>query len=148
MPTIFLALGSNQGDRLSNLQFAVEELQGRGVKIEAKSKIYRSASVESGGEGEFFNAVVRVRTELDSRQLLAACLEIEALAGREQPASEGAKRVGSRALDIDILLFGDEQSNSPALQLPHPRALSRPFVLMPLLDVLDCKGVVAEMFSW
>ena len=148
MTTVFLSLGSNQGDRLQNLLFAAIQLQHAGVQIEAKSKIYRSASVESGGEGEFLNAVLRGRTELSSRQLLAVCQDIELRAGREKPGFEGAKRSGSRALDLDILIFGDEISNLPALQLPHPRALGRPFVLLPLLDVLDLGDVAETSLKW
>jgi len=149
MPTqIFLALGSNQGERLFHLSKAVEELGARGVCVEAKSRIYCSPSVDTGGEGEFLNAVVRGRTELSARALLEVCLEVEALAGRQKPAFEGAKREGSRALDVDILMFGDEISDAPALQLPHPRALRRPFVLLPLLDVLDLGGVAPSELEW
>ncbi len=148
MTLVFLALGSNEGDRLEHLRFALWELAARGVTVEARSRIYRSASVESGGEGEFLNAVVRGRTALSALQLLEVCQEVEALAGRDKPIVEGAKRVGTRALDIDILLFGDTLSDSPALQLPHPRALGRPFVLLPLLDVLDTAGVSATEMEW
>lgn len=148
MNTIFLALGSNEGDRLNHLRFAVEELGNRGVFIEAKSKIYRSPSVESGGEGEFLNAVLRARTDFSAMESLKVCQEIESLAGREKPAFEGAKREGSRALDIDILSFGDEVSNSPALQLPHPRAVRRAFVLKPLLDVLESASVAESGLDW
>ena len=148
MQTVFLALGSNQGDRLAHFRFALEELAHRGVSIEVKSKIYASQSVESGGEGEFLNAVVRARTELDARQLLSVCLEIESLVGREKPAFEGAKRSGRRALDIDILMCADEFSNTPELQLPHPRALNRPFVLKPLLDVLESDAVAESGLNW
>jgi 2-amino-4-hydroxy-6-hydroxymethyldihydropteridine diphosphokinase len=148
MTVVFLALGSNQGDRLANLRFAVEELSGHGVTIQAKSKIYRSDSVGSGGEGEFLNAVVRGSTPLSSLELLALCQKTEELAGRAMPAFEGAKREGERALDIDILVFGEENLNTPVLQLPHPRALERPFVLLPLLDVLDSRGVIATELGW
>jgi len=149
MPTlVFLALGSNKGDRLENLRYASEELARCGVEIERKSKIYESQSVGSGGEGDFLNAVMRGRTSLPALELLAACQEIEKRAGRDLPAFEGAKRAGSRALDIDILLFGDECCVTPALQLPHPRALERPFVLRPLLDVLDLGRVIATDLEW
>jgi len=145
---VFLALGSNKGDRLEHLRYAVVELARCGVEVEARSKIYESQSVESGGEGDFLNAVLRGRTSLSALELLATCQEIEKRAGRDKPAFEGAKRVGSRALDIDILLFGDESWDTPALQLPHPRALERPFVLRPLLDVLDSGRVFATELEW
>lgn len=145
---VFLALGSNEGDRLEHLRFARAELARCGVRIEAKSKIYQSQSVGSGGEGDFLNAVLRGRTSLPALELLAACQEIERRAGRELPAFEGAKRAGTRALDIDILLFEGEVCATPALQLPHPRALERSFVLRPLLDVLDSGGVLATDLGW
>ncbi len=148
MTLVFLALGSNLGDCLAHLRLAALELERRGVTIQARSKIYRSASVGSGGEGEFLNAVVRGTTTLSALEVLGICQSLEELAGRTKPAFEGAKREGERALDIDILLFGEEVSNSAALQLPHPRALERPFVLLPLLDVLDASGVVATELPW
>lgn len=148
MTLVFLALGSNLGDRLANLQFAVQELEGRGVNVDAKSKIYRSESVGSGGEGEFLNAVLRGQTALSPLELLGVCQMVEELAGRAKPTHEGAKREGQRALDIDILLFGDQVSDTPILQLPHPRALERPFVLLPLLDVLDSLGVSQANLEW
>jgi len=145
---VFLALGSNKGNRLEHLRYAVVELARCGVEVEARSKIYESQSVGSGGEGDFLNAVLRGRTSLSALELLATCQEIEKRAGRDKPAFEGAKRVGSRALDIDILLFEGEVSDTPALQLPHPRALERPFVLRPLLDVLDSGRVFATELEW
>lgn len=148
MQTVFLALGSNEGDRLDHFRFAVEELARCGVATEAKSKIYASQSVGSGGEGDFLNAVLRARTELSAQQLLEVCLQIESLAGRRLPEGEGAKREGSRALDVDILLFGDEEWNTPSLQVPHPRALTRAFVLRPLLDVLPGGWVAESDLDW
>ena len=148
MQIVFLALGSNEGDRLSHLRLAAKELGARGVEIEAKSRIYRSDSVGSGGKGEFLNAVLRGRTSLSPTTLLHVCQEVEQLAGRALPAFAGAKRGGERALDVDILLVGDEVSASSELQLPHPRALLRPFVLAPLLELLDGGGVAPSGLEW
>ncbi len=136
MKTVYLALGSNLGDRLHNLRFALEKLEQSGVVIEAKSKIYAAQSVEGGGEGDFFNAAIRARTSLSALQLREVCENIEAEAGRAAPA-RGQHRSGARCLDIDILLFGDETFATPELEIPHPRALRRNFVLLPLLDVLQ-----------
>ncbi len=145
--TVYLALGSNLGDRLANLRFALEKLAQNGVEIEAKSKIYSSQSVESGGEGDFLNAALRARTALMAPELLEVCLRIEAEVGRQTPLP-GAHRSGARALDLDILRFGDEIHASPKLEIPHPRALSRPFVLRPLLDVLEGGWVEATELEW
>lgn len=135
MTTVYLALGSNRGNRLKNLRFALEKLAQNGVVIEAKSTIYQAQSVETGGEGDFYNAALRARTELSAPQLLEICTSIEKEAGRET-APSGVHRSGARALDIDILLFGNQTFDSPELEIPHPRALGRNFVLRPLLDVL------------
>ena len=137
MTIAYLALGSNLGDRHANLRNAVTQLERVGVRVAAKSKIYRSISIGSGGVGEFFNAALRIETNLSAPELLKMCQRVEATAGRRAPATAGDKRVGPRALDVDILLFGDETHDSPSLQIPHPRALGRDFVLMPLLDVLQ-----------
>ncbi len=147
MTLIYLALGSNLGDKLGNLRFAIAELSRNGVAIEAKSKIYASQSVESGGEGDFLNAALRACTELSALHLLALCQSIEIKAGREG-AEPGEHRSGARALDLDILRFGDEVWTSPALEIPHPRALSRNFVLRPLLDVLPGGWLEETQHQW
>ncbi len=137
MTIAYLALGSNLGDRHANLRNAVAQLERVGVRVASKSKIYSSVSIDSGGDGEFLNAAVRIETGLTAPELLKMCQRVEASAGRRMPNQMGEKRAGPRALDVDILLFGDETHDSPSLQIPHPRALSRDFVLMPLLDVLQ-----------
>ena len=143
MTIAYLALGSNLGDRHANLRNALKQLERVGIHVVGKSKIYSSVSIGSGGIGEFLNAVVRIETGLTAPELLGMCQRVEASAGRRRPAS-GEHREGPRALDVDILLFGDETHDSPSLQIPHPRALSRDFVLMPLLDVLQS----AEAREW
>ena len=144
MTIAYLALGSNLGDRHANLRGAVAQLERVGIRVVGKSKIYSSVSIGSGGVGAFLNAVVRIETGLTAPELLGMCQRVEASAGRRMPAEAGEKRAGPRALDVDILLFGDETHDSPTLQIPHPRALSRDFVLLPLLDVLQS----AEAREW
>jgi len=75
---------------------------------------------------------VRAETSLSARQLLESCLDIERRLGRVRPA-DGAKQ--ARAIDIDVLLVGDQQIDEPGLQVPHPALLRRPFVRIPLADV-------------
>ncbi len=137
MTIAYLALGSNLGDRAANLRGGVAGLERVGVKVVGKSKIYSSVSIDSGGVGEFLNAALRIETGLTAPELLKMCQRVEWSAGRRAPQTPGAKREGPRALDVDILLFGDETHDSPTLQIPHPRALHRDFVLLPLLDVLQ-----------
>ena len=132
----FLALGSNIEPRRKYLQSALSLLEAHPqVLVAARSRLFESPSVGSGGEGDFLNAAVEVQTALSARELLALCQSIESTCGRAAP-SAGEKRAGARTLDVDILYVGEEVSCAPDLLLPHPRALSRPFVLMPVLDLL------------
>jgi 2-amino-4-hydroxy-6-hydroxymethyldihydropteridine diphosphokinase len=139
--TVYLALGSNEGDfhqRLRLLRYGVELLEEFGeLAVEATSKVYETQSVEGGGEGDFSNAVIRAKTSLSAVDLLHQIHIAEMQMGRDEPSKIGAHRSGPRPLDIDILLFGDEEIREPGLQVPHPRALRRNFVLRPLLDVLE-----------
>jgi 2-amino-4-hydroxy-6-hydroxymethyldihydropteridine diphosphokinase len=135
MHTAYLALGSNLGDRLENLRFAVRRLEEQGVKVAQKSKIYSTQSVGTGGEGDFLNAAVRIETNLSALELLEICQQIEIEAGREV-ADFGKHRSGARTVDLDIIAFGNEKLDFENLELPHPRAIERNFVLRPLLDVL------------
>lgn len=137
MTWTYLALGSNQGDRLANLRLAIRKLEENGnVEVEAKSRIYQTQSVGTGGEGYFLNAVIHAETWLSAPELLGVTQRIELEMGREAPSEVGAHRSGARPIDIDILLFGDENFSTRELEIPHPRALYRPFVLRPLLDIL------------
>lgn len=136
MTIAYIALGSNLGDRVQHLRFGVAALEDAGVRVAARSAIYQTESVETGGEGEFLNAAIRVETALSALELLELCQSIEARTGRERPLP-GAHRMGPRALDLDILLYGEQTYSSPELKIPHPRALGRTFVLRPLLDVLQ-----------
>lgn len=136
MKTAYLALGSNLGDRLAHLRFAAAQLEENGVIVAARSKVYEAQSVEGGGEGDFLNAALRVQTALDAPGLWELCARIEVRAGRER-AVAGTHRGGARALDVDVLWFDGQKWNEAALEIPHPRALGRPFVLRPLLDVLE-----------
>lgn len=144
MTIAYLALGSNIGDRLENLRGAAEMLGAFSeIEIQARSKIYETQSVEGGGPDDFLNAVLRIETSLSPRELLGKILEIETQLGRPQPP-----RHGPRAIDIDILLFGDLQICKGDLEIPHPRMHRRAFVLKPLLDVLEGGWTQATNWNW
>ena len=115
----------------------------RNTEILALSNIYETESIDGGGEENFLNAVLKIATELSPHELLHELQEIEARMGRPRPP-----RAGARPMDIDILLFDDIHMTTPDLVLPHPRMLSRPFVLRPLCDVLDNGWVSPMSFSW
>lgn len=152
MTTAYLALGSNQnsyqGDALANLRFALQQLAAQPeIEIVARSKIYRTQSVEGGGENDFLNAALRIETALSAHELLDVTQRIEIECGRA-PSEIGQHRHGARVLDIDILRFGDAHLNDARLQLPHPRIAFRAFVLRPLLDVLESGWVEETDLEW
>lgn len=144
----YVGLGSNLGERRAQLRTARARLEAHSqIRLEACSRLYESQSVESGGDHDFLNAVVRLRTSLQARELLAVCQSIEAEMGRENPVL-GAHRIGPRVIDLDIVLFGEESHAALELVIPHPRALFRPFVLRPLLDVLQTSWTRVVDENW
>jgi len=126
----FLGLGSNMGDRLGHLQLAVGRLRLLDPRLEV-SPVYETAPL-GGPEGQerFLNCVVRLETDLGAHELLELAHEIEESAGRVRTVSNGP-----RTLDVDLLLFADEQIREPDLVVPHPRMYERGFVLAPLEDL-------------
>jgi 2-amino-4-hydroxy-6-hydroxymethyldihydropteridine diphosphokinase len=128
---VYLALGSNLGDRAGFLQYAVDELAGAdGVEVKAVSRVYETAPVGGPPQDAFLNAVVAVDTSLDPRALLALAQRIESGAERVR-----VERWGPRTLDVDVLLYDDVALDDAELTIPHPRMWERGFVLAPLRDV-------------
>ena len=132
MPTGYLGLGSNVGDRRAHLEAALAALPAHGVEVLASSSVYETEPVgEAPDQPEFLNACLRVRTELEPEALLDACKAVERKLGR----GPGGPRHGPRPIDVDVLLLGDLRHRSPRLELPHPEVTSRRFVLVPLLEL-------------
>ncbi|NNE71870.1 MAG: 2-amino-4-hydroxy-6-hydroxymethyldihydropteridine diphosphokinase [Rhodothermales bacterium] len=130
----YAALGSNTGDRFAYLVGAVQALEViEGITVVRSSPVYESAAMTLGeAQPEYLNAVLELRTNLEPKELLARFLEIESHHGRER--SPG-KRWESRTLDIDLLLYGQEQIEETGLTVPHPHLAERRFVLKPLADL-------------
>jgi len=125
----WIGLGTNQGEMILNLTRAALDLSVLPESsLHAVSSIYESAPVGEGYSGPFLNAVVGLRTGLKPMQLLRHCQRIEQAHGRDRSSAD-------RTLDIDILLYGDEQMVSDELRIPHPRMHTRRFVLQPLCEV-------------
>jgi 2-amino-4-hydroxy-6-hydroxymethyldihydropteridine diphosphokinase len=135
MPTRtgLLGLGSNVGDRRTQLQGAVDALPGAGVRVLACSSVYDTDPVgEVSDQTSFLNACVLIETALEPIELLDAVKELERVLGRDA----GGIRHGPRAIDIDILLLGDEiMLTHERMTLPHEQLLSRRFVLIPALEL-------------
>lgn len=130
---IFLALGSNLGDRARNLQSALERLETAGVRVLLRSSIYETAPQEFLDQPWFLNQVVKAETGLFPLQLLRLTQRVEREMGRERGPVAIPK--GPRLIDIDILLFGHTVIDTPQLVIPHPAMLERRFVLEPLVEI-------------
>jgi len=130
MVNIYLALGSNVGDRAENLRTALRLLEEAPVRLTRKSSVYETAPVDFLDQAWFLNAVVAAETDLPALDLLRALRSIETRMG-----SKKAFAKGPRLIDLDILLYGDETIATPELQVPHPRMLQRNFVLVPLAEI-------------
>jgi len=130
LKTVYLALGSNLGDRRANLASALERLATADLRIVRVSSIYETAPRDVLDQPWFLNQVAEVETSLFPRQLLARTQKIERELGRKR-----AQPKGPRVIDVDILLFGDAIINTPDLEVPHPRMLDRRFVLEPLAEL-------------
>lgn len=127
----FLGLGANLGDRLGNLQRAADLLGERpGIRVVRSSRVYETDPVGGPEQPDYLNVVLQVDTELTARDLLEACLAVEVEMGRVR-----AERWGPRAIDVDVLTFGDETIEEPGLVVPHPRMHERGFVLIPLAEL-------------
>ena len=130
MSTAYIALGSNLADPPRQLRAAVRAIGGLPqTRIEALSRVYRSAAVGPGDQPDYLNAVVRIETALEPETLLGSLQAIESARGRVR-----GERWGPRTLDLDILLYGDSKIATAALTIPHPGMTSRDFVLYPLRD--------------
>jgi 2-amino-4-hydroxy-6-hydroxymethyldihydropteridine diphosphokinase len=128
----YLGLGSNEGDRLANLQAARQALGRRGIEVTGASSVYETAPQgEITDQPDFLNACLRVETVLGPEELLDACKDVE----RELGRAPGGPRHGPRPIDVDVLLLGDLVVSTDRLELPHREVLSRRFVLEPLLEL-------------
>jgi 2-amino-4-hydroxy-6-hydroxymethyldihydropteridine diphosphokinase len=136
MTLAFIGIGANLGDARQALKDAVVCLaQQVGITVLARSSLYRTAPVDAQGE-DYYNAVVKVETSFTAAQLLRICHHIEDQFGRERPFHNAP-----RTLDLDLLLFGNEQHDEEQLTVPHPRMAERAFTLVPLLE-LDPEVVI------
>jgi len=126
---VYLALGSNLGDRRANLLNALKLLDER-LTLERVSSIYETQPLYYQEQPLFFNAVCQPATEIGPFQLLAIVKGIEAALGRTPTFPNGP-----RVIDIDILFYGDLVVKSPQLTIPHPRIEERAFVLIPLAEI-------------
>lgn len=135
---VVYSLGSNLGDRLNNLQGAVDALRDTpDVIVVDVSSVYETDPL--GGPADspsFLNLVVVAETTLEPRTLLERALAIEDAYGRER-----GEKWAPRTLDVDLIMVGNTSTDSEDLRLPHPLAKERAFVLLPWLEI-DAKGEI------
>ncbi|MBT8245035.1 MAG: 2-amino-4-hydroxy-6-hydroxymethyldihydropteridine diphosphokinase [Winogradskyella sp.] len=129
---VYIALGSNKGNKLQYLQLAVDTIFKNIGAIKKLSNVYKTSAVGFDGD-DFYNACIVVETELKPRKLLKILQDIEKQLGRTKKSENGYQ---SREIDLDILLFEDEVINEKNLIVPHPQIQNRKFVLQPLLNIV------------
>ncbi|MCW2786894.1 MAG: folK [Marmoricola sp.] len=149
---VVLSLGSNLGDRMFNLQGAVEAIADTPeVWLTGVSPVYETEPVDApAGSETFLNAVVTLDTTLSARTLLERAHAVESAYGRDRGPDVVLN--APRTLDVDLIVVGDRHSDDEHLRLPHPRAAERAFVLVPWFDLepdaeLAGYGTVAELLE-
>lgn len=131
MVIAYLGLGSNLGNKISNINQAIELLDAApGVRVVRVAPYYRTAPVGYTRQGFFINTVAEIETSLPPLHLLQLSLGLEKVLGRVR-----GMRWGPRPIDIDLLLYGEEEINRPELVIPHPCMHQRAFVMVPLADL-------------
>jgi 2-amino-4-hydroxy-6-hydroxymethyldihydropteridine diphosphokinase len=126
---VYLALGTNLGDRRANLQAAMDSFAPE-IKILSESKVYETAPWGYADQPPFLNMAVKAETDLEALALLAHLKQLEAKLGREKTF-----RWGPRLIDMDILFYDDLVFQSESLTIPHPHLHERAFVIVPLADI-------------
>lgn len=127
----FIGLGSNIGERYNNLIEAVSSLhRHKEIKLVKSSSIYETLPVGYTEQDDFLNMVIQLETTLSPDELLKLCLQIEKDLGRKREI-----KWGPRIIDLDILLYNQENIETENLIVPHPRMHERAFVLAPLLEL-------------
>ena len=131
MTDTYIGLGSNLGDRVLNLARALEAIEAFDeTQIVTVSNVVESTPWGVTDQPAFANAVARVATAIPADRFLGLLKDLEAALGRTP-----GERYGPRVIDLDILLFGDDEWQTPELTVPHPRLAERDFAVTPLLEI-------------
>lgn len=130
--TAWLSLGSNMGNKLHNLQAAIELLHKKAGSVNAVSSVYETAAWGFSGNN-FLNICCKIQTWLSPNDLLEVINLVETKLGRIRTLSQ--QRYTDRLIDIDILLYDDAVINTKNLIIPHPKMAARKFVLLPLAEI-------------
>ena len=140
----YVALGSNQGERLRLMQLALDSLSSHELSVVQVSPIYENRALGMAEAEDFLNAIAEVDTSLSPINLLDRCLLVESELGRIR-----GKEWAPRTIDLDIITYGHEVIQHPRLCIPHPRLAERDFVVHPLNalapDLVICGQRVSDM---
>src|SRR5688572_12183926 len=126
---VYLALGTNLGDRLANLKQAISSLTPQ-LEVRLKSQVYETPPWGFEDQPKFLNQVIKANTYLDPEPLLKHLKRLEVALGRKESFPNGP-----RLIDIDILFYDDLVLDRPSIVIPHPRLQERGFVLLPLMEI-------------
>lgn len=136
--TVYIALGSNLGDRVQNFRNTIQILQENTIIITAQSRIYETTPMYETNQPRFLNMVIRATTHMGAIDLLHILKCTEKQVGRTKTYTNGP-----RVMDLDILYYGDLLLDTANLHIPHIRIHERQFVLQPMLDIapdyMDCR---------
>ena len=131
LKTVYLALGSNLGDREEALKKAIYLINHHDqIEVIAVSSVYETEPANMDSDHLFLNQVIQIQTDLSPRELLVATQNIEKNIGRTEKGKNQ-----DRIIDIDILLYGEEVIDEKDLKIPHPKIKERNFVFIPLLEI-------------
>lgn len=127
---IYILLGTNLGNKLSNLSNAIEKLRSFSLFINRTSSIYKTAAWGNTNQDSFLNQVLEIETNIDPQELLKICLSIEKVMGRIRN-----EKWEARIIDIDILFYNDLTLTNKALIIPHEFMHKRRFTLKPMAEL-------------
>lgn len=130
MSVAYVALGSNLGDKEQNIRRALELMEHHGIQVIQVSPLITTEPYGVTDQPEFLNGAAEVEWPGDAESLLHTLLAIELEMGRQRK-----RHWGERNIDLDLLLFGDQQLHTDDLVLPHPDMVNRSFVLEPLAAI-------------
>ena len=129
MNKVFIGIGSNLGDRISYCKKAIDEISGF-AKITQASSLYETDPIGKEDQPNFINCIVEISTDLSPQNLLKDLNSVEEKLGRVRH-----EKWGPRTIDLDIIFYNELVINDENLEIPHPRAHQRRFVLEPLSEI-------------
>ncbi len=128
---IYIAIGSNVGDKERNISQAIKCLEkSRGIAVDKVSSLIKTKAVGGPLQPDFLNGVVKIKSNLSAQSILKITQDIERGLGRVRTVSNGP-----RVIDLDVILYGEQIVNDDNLQIPHLKMFDRDFVLRPLFEI-------------